>query len=168
VTSDGKPVVFDVIVPSLPGFTFSSPPPENWTIDDTARIFNTLMTDVLGYSTYATHGTDWGCGVAYSLYSNFNSSVKAGHFSFLPFFPLKPDALAAQNITLSALEELEEQNYINWDATGNGYFAEQSTKACVPRVPHSFRLTHFTSLTLSALLFMTTQLVSLLGLERKS
>jgi pimeloyl-ACP methyl ester carboxylesterase len=135
VTSNGEPVAFDVVAPSLPGFTFSSPPPENWTVDDTARVFNTLMTDVLGYSTYASHGTDWGCAVAYSLYDNFNSSVKAAHFSFLPRFPLKPDALAAQNITLSPLEELEEQNYLNWDSTGNGYFAEQSTKACVVRVP---------------------------------
>jgi pimeloyl-ACP methyl ester carboxylesterase len=128
VTSDGKAVAFDVIVPSLPGFAISSPPPENWTVDDTARVFNTLMTDVLGYSKYATHGTDWGCGVSYSLYDNFNASVRAAHFAFLPFFPLQPDALAAQNISLSALEQSEEENYISWSTVGNGYFSEQSTK----------------------------------------
>jgi hypothetical protein len=55
----GKKVSFNVVVPSLPGFVFSSAPPVNWTVDDTARIFNTLMTEVLGYSTYTTHGTDW-------------------------------------------------------------------------------------------------------------
>ncbi|KAJ7245774.1 Alpha/Beta hydrolase protein [Mycena rebaudengoi] len=38
---------FNVVIPSLPGFVFSSPPPLNWTVDDTARIFNTLMTEVL-------------------------------------------------------------------------------------------------------------------------
>jgi hypothetical protein len=54
-------VSFNVVVPSLPGFVFSSAPPANWTVDDTARIFNTLMTEVLGYSTYTTHGTDWVC-----------------------------------------------------------------------------------------------------------
>jgi hypothetical protein len=58
-TSTGRNVSFDVIVPSLPGFTFSSAPPANWTVDDTARIFNTLMVDVLGYKKYTTHGTDW-------------------------------------------------------------------------------------------------------------
>jgi pimeloyl-ACP methyl ester carboxylesterase len=58
-TSTGRNVSFDVIVPSLPGFTFSSAPPANWTVDDTARIFNTLMVDVLGYKEYTTHGTDW-------------------------------------------------------------------------------------------------------------
>ena len=58
-TSSGKNISFDVIVPSLPGFTFSSAPPANWTVADTGRIFNTLMTEVLGYETYALHGTDW-------------------------------------------------------------------------------------------------------------
>jgi hypothetical protein len=57
-TSTGRNTSFDVIVPSLPGFTFSSAPPANWTVDDTARIFNTLMVDVLGYKEYTTHGTD--------------------------------------------------------------------------------------------------------------
>jgi hypothetical protein len=55
----GQNVSYNVIVPSLPGFLFSSPPPQNWTIVDTARLFNTLMTDVLGYSKYALHATDW-------------------------------------------------------------------------------------------------------------
>jgi pimeloyl-ACP methyl ester carboxylesterase len=55
----GKNVSFNVIVPSLPGFLFSSPPPQNWTNLETAHLFNTLMTDVLGYSKYALHGTDW-------------------------------------------------------------------------------------------------------------
>jgi pimeloyl-ACP methyl ester carboxylesterase len=55
----GKKASFNVVVPSLPGFVFSSLPPVNWTTDDTARIFNTLMTDVLGYPKYAVHATDW-------------------------------------------------------------------------------------------------------------
>jgi hypothetical protein len=60
-SSSDKKVLYNVVVPSLPGFVFSSAPPANWTIDDTARIFNTLMTEVLGYSTYDLHGTDWVC-----------------------------------------------------------------------------------------------------------
>ncbi|KAI5460231.1 Alpha/Beta hydrolase protein [Mariannaea sp. PMI_226] len=129
VTSTGKPVSFHVVVPSLPGFTFSSAPPANWTVDDTGRVFNTLMTEVLGYKTFATFGTDFGAGPAYSLYDNFNTSTRAAHFAFLPFFPLGPDQLASQNITLlSPLEQAEERNLINWVATGNAYFAEQATK----------------------------------------
>ncbi|KAF9775825.1 hypothetical protein IL306_006040 [Fusarium sp. DS 682] len=119
---------FHIIIPSLPGFAFSSAPPATWTVHDTARVFNTLMTKGLGYSQYATYGTDWGSGVSYSLYENFNTSVRAGHFSFLPFFPLNSTQLAAENISLSPLEEFEVQRLETWSATGNGYFVEQSTE----------------------------------------
>lgn len=127
-TSTGKPISFHVIVPSLPGFAFSSAPPANWTVDDTARVFNTLMTKVLGYETFATFGTDFGAGPAYSLYDNYNSSTRAAHFAFLPFSCLTPDQLAAENITLSTLEQSEEQNFVTWSTTGNAYFSEQVTK----------------------------------------
>jgi hypothetical protein len=97
-------------------------------VDDTARVFNTLMTDVLKYKTYAVHGTDWGSSVAYSLYEQFNTTVHALHLSFLPFFPLSVDALAAANITLTPQEDFQEQRYVTWSSTGNGYFIEQTTK----------------------------------------
>ncbi|KAJ5387418.1 alpha/beta-hydrolase [Penicillium cosmopolitanum] len=128
-TFTGKPVSFDVIIPSLPGFTFSSPPPLNWTITDTARIFNTLMVDVLGYNTYAIHGTDWGSAISYNMYDQFNETIGAAHFAFLPFYPQTPDQLAAGNITLSKVELVEEQNAMNWANTGDGYFIEQTTKS---------------------------------------
>ncbi|TEY28353.1 hypothetical protein BOTCAL_1035g00010 [Botryotinia calthae] len=66
---------FHVVVPSLPGFAFSSVPPVNWTLNDTARVFNTLMTEVLKYETYAAHGTDFGSNVAYNLYNNLNQFI---------------------------------------------------------------------------------------------
>ncbi|KAK1749663.1 Alpha/Beta hydrolase protein [Echria macrotheca] len=128
-TSAGKPVSFHVVVPSLPGFAFSSAPPANWTNKDTARVFNTLLTNVLGYEKFATHGTDWGSDIAYSLYNSFNKTVRAGHFAFIPFYPLTPDQLAAENITLSTpLEQFEAQRFVGWSTTGNGYFIEQTTK----------------------------------------
>lgn len=130
-TSAGKPVSFHVVVPSLPGFAFSSAPPANWTVDDTARAFNTLMTDILGYKTYATHGTDWGSAVAYSLYDGFNDTVRAGHFTFLPFAPPTADQIAAANISLSPLEEAEEATTTDYIGSGIGYNVEQSTKVCV-------------------------------------
>lgn len=52
---------FDVVVPSLPGFGFSSPltkPGINaW---ETADLWHRLMHDVLGYERYAAQGGDWG------------------------------------------------------------------------------------------------------------
>ncbi|GAQ09889.1 putative epoxide hydrolase [Aspergillus lentulus] len=128
-TSTGKTVSFDVIIPSLPGFAFSSPPPPSWTITDTARILNTLMVDVLGYETYAIHGTDWGSAVSYNMYDTFNATIGAAHFVFLPFYPQTPGELTAGNITLSKAEQAEEQNAMNWANTGDGYFIEQSTKS---------------------------------------
>lgn len=127
-TSNGKSVSFDVIIPNLPGFGLSSAPPGNWTNQDTARVFNTLMTDVLGYKKYATHGTDWGCATAYDLYDSYNSTVRATHLASLPFVPLTPDQLAAEGITLDALEMFEEQSFVEWSTNGYAYFQQETTK----------------------------------------
>lgn len=51
---------FHVVVPSQPGFAFSSPvKTHKHTMDDTARLFDKLMTG-LGYETYVAQGGDWG------------------------------------------------------------------------------------------------------------
>lgn len=57
--TNGRDIAFDVIIPSLPGFGFSSLPSAQWTPDDTARVFNTLMVEVLGYKHYTVFGSDW-------------------------------------------------------------------------------------------------------------
>ncbi|KAJ6569565.1 Alpha/Beta hydrolase protein [Mycena capillaripes] len=124
----GKRISFDVIAPSLPGFLFSSPPPQNWNITDTARIFNTLMTDVLGYSTYALHGTDRGSIIGYILYSSYNTSVRAAHVKSIPFLAPTPDEMAANNITMSKIGKVTEQRTVDYRATGMGYFTEQTFK----------------------------------------
>ncbi|KAJ7618577.1 Alpha/Beta hydrolase protein [Roridomyces roridus] len=124
----GKSVSFNVVVPSLPGFIFSSAPPQNWTVDDTARMFNTLMTEVLGYSTYAVHGTDWGSIVAYALYGSFNQTVRAAHLAFLPFLSPSEDEIAANNITLSDEQKVTLARMNLWNQVGNGYLVEQGTK----------------------------------------
>ncbi|MGH3650302.1 MAG: epoxide hydrolase family protein, partial [Acidimicrobiia bacterium] len=48
---------FDVVVPSLPGYGYSSPLVDDpFTGDVVARLCHTLMTEVLGYDRYATYG----------------------------------------------------------------------------------------------------------------
>lgn len=96
------------------------------------------MVDVLGYNTYAIHGTDWGSAISYNMYDQFNETIGAAHFAFLPFYPQTPDQLAAGNITLSKVELVEEQNAMNWANTGDGYFIEQTTK--VRRYSHHCRV----------------------------
>jgi len=127
-TSTGRDVSFDVIVPSLPGHAFSQAPPANWTTDDTARIFHTLMTDVLGYKTFSVHGTDWGCVIGYALYEQYTAATRAAHFTLIPFFPMLPEQLAANDITLTPEEQFQEDRFIQWNTTGNGYFVIQATK----------------------------------------
>ncbi len=65
----GDPIdSFDVVVPSLPGFCFSTPltkPGINWW--RTADLWLTLMRDVLGYERFAAEGGDWGALVTEQL-----------------------------------------------------------------------------------------------------
>lgn len=127
-TSTGRNVSFDIIIPSLPGFAFSSSPPQNWTLDDTARVYNTLMTKVLGYETYAVHGTAHGVAISFTLYDEFNTTARAAHLVFMFFHPTTPEEISARNISLSPLEQFELQRSVEWGVNGMGYFVMQTTK----------------------------------------
>ena len=54
-----KNPVFDLVVPSLPGFCWSQGPPRRWTLQDTARVYDELMRR-LGYRAYVAQAGDWG------------------------------------------------------------------------------------------------------------
>ncbi len=59
---------FDLVIPSLPGFIFSTPLTRsgvNWAT--TADLWATLMRDVLGYERFAAQGGDWGAMVTTQL-----------------------------------------------------------------------------------------------------
>lgn len=59
---------FDVIVPSLPGYGFSGPPPRaGISFSDTADLWHRLMTEQLGYERYAASGGDWGALISSQL-----------------------------------------------------------------------------------------------------
>lgn len=81
---------FDVIVPSLPGFGFSTPASRGdlnfWKMAD---ILNTLMTDVLGYEKYAAGGSDYGALVTAQLGHKYSSNlvgIHLGHSMTLDIF----------------------------------------------------------------------------------
>lgn len=120
-TSTQKPVSFHVVVPSLPGVAFSTSPPGNWTLADTARVFNTLMTDVLGYETFGAHGTSNGALLTYALYDTFNTTTRAAHFPLMPFYSSTPEEIAALDITLSPLEQFEHKRAMDWTSNGTSY-----------------------------------------------
>jgi len=51
---------FDLIIPSLPGYGFSGKPAAPLGQRATAKLWNTLIQDVLGYESYLAQGGDWG------------------------------------------------------------------------------------------------------------
>jgi microsomal epoxide hydrolase len=55
---------FDVIAPSLPGFGFSGRPARPMGPRKMAHVFNSLMTDILGYDGYIAQGGDWGGAIS--------------------------------------------------------------------------------------------------------
>ena len=60
--------VFEVVVPSLPGYGFSSAAAKpGLDLAQTARIFRRLMTERLGFDKFYTQGGDWGSGVTSNL-----------------------------------------------------------------------------------------------------
>lgn len=58
---------FDVVIPSLPGFGFSSRPAEaGWGLERTGQAFDVLMKR-LGYAHYVAQGGDWGAGIVQAM-----------------------------------------------------------------------------------------------------
>lgn len=73
---------FDVIVPSLPGFGFSSKPKGKPVgPPTTAKLWHKLMTGVLGYSRYGAQGGDWGAFVTIQLGSQFPGDLAGIHLN---------------------------------------------------------------------------------------
>ena len=78
---------FDVVVPSLPGFGFSSKPARPFGQRATARLFDALMTEVLGYKRYLAQGGDWGGLVTSWLGLDHGDCCKAIHLNMIGFRP---------------------------------------------------------------------------------
>jgi microsomal epoxide hydrolase len=73
---------FDLVIPSLPGFGFSSKPkgkpigPRT-----TARLWHQLMTGVLGYAKYGAQGGDWGNAVTTNLAADHPEALIGIHLN---------------------------------------------------------------------------------------
>ncbi|HJT88138.1 MAG TPA: epoxide hydrolase, partial [Bryobacteraceae bacterium] len=73
---------FDVVVPSLPGFGFSSKPKGKPVgPPTTARLWNKLMTEVLGYPRYGAQGGDWGNAVTIQLAREYPGALVGIHLN---------------------------------------------------------------------------------------
>ncbi|MEV6034978.1 epoxide hydrolase family protein [Nonomuraea sp. NPDC052116] len=123
---------FHVVVPSLPGFAFSTPVGETgWAMARTARAWIELMRR-LGYDRYGVHGGDIGAGVSGAVAGLDGEHVVGVHAVTDPytaaatatFLPGMADRLdPADPVGQSALERMAE-----FRADGTGYLAIQNTR----------------------------------------
>ena len=92
----GKPQdAFDLIIPSLPGYGFSGKPPAPIGPRATASLWNRLMQEGLGYSTYLAQGGDWGSMVTSWLGVDHGSLRNTGgcraiHLNMIALRPTPP------------------------------------------------------------------------------
>jgi len=111
---------FDVVVPSLPGFGFSGRPSRPIGPRKMASIFNSLMTEVLGYKKYLAQGGDFGGTIATWLACDFPKTCAAIHINIL--IVRHPDGPQTK-------EEKEwEERFERDQMTENGYRTQQATK----------------------------------------
>lgn len=80
---------YDVVVPSLPGYGFSGRPPRPIGASAIARMWRTLMTDVLGHDRFGAQGGDWGASVTTALAQDHSDVVAAFHLNYLAHRPGK-------------------------------------------------------------------------------
>ena len=111
---------FTLIIPSLPGFGFSGPPPsDGLTARQTAKLWHALMTEGLGHDRYVAHGSDLGAGVTAWLARDHPASVAAIHLATPGLSalgePAGQSARFAQEVT-------------EWTAEEGGYMHEHATK----------------------------------------
>ena len=86
---------FDVVIPSLPGYGFSSKPPgKPIGPATTATLWNQLMTGVLGYSKYGAQGGDLANGIQVQLGRSYPNSLIGLHFNGIAAVaaPLPPES----------------------------------------------------------------------------
>lgn len=98
LTADRDGLSFDVIVPSLPGFGFSSQPDQRgMSVARIAGLMTRLMTDVLGYDRFAGRGSDLGAGVLQQMALQSPDRLIGLHLSGTnPYVGFVPDDLSPE------------------------------------------------------------------------
>ena len=78
---------FTVVVPSLPGFGFSDPPPAPIDARAVAARWRVLMEKVLGFRRYGAQGGDWGSAVTSWLALEVPPGLAAIHLNMVSLHP---------------------------------------------------------------------------------
>jgi pimeloyl-ACP methyl ester carboxylesterase len=115
---------FHLVLPSLPGYGFSSQPAEpGWNLGRVARAWAELMKR-LGYDRYVAQGGDVGAGVTDAMGRLGPEGLIGIHTNLLVPALNDPAALPAdseqERVALAAIKTFQ--------TSGNGYFVEQATR----------------------------------------
>ena len=117
---------YDLVVPSLPGFAFSTLPPKGFMNSaEVAEIWHCLMTEVLGYKEYAAAGGDMGRGVTCYLAARYPQEVRGIHLTDVG---LAGDLAAAADETLTPDELAYKRRANEWMRMEGAYINIHSTK----------------------------------------
>ncbi|TYB50635.1 epoxide hydrolase 1 [Nonomuraea sp. PA05] len=113
---------FHLVVPSLPGFGFSSPlSATGWDAARTARAFTELM-DLLGYGRYGVQGGDAGAFIAPEMGRHAPDRVAGIHLNAALTFP------AGQEGEMDGLSEEERRRWEAMENMNDGYLQTQSKR----------------------------------------
>jgi pimeloyl-ACP methyl ester carboxylesterase len=115
---------FHLVLPSLPGYGFSSRPTElGWNLGRVARAWAELM-ERLGYTRYVAQGGDVGAGVTDTMGRLAPEGLIGIHTNLLVPALNDPAALPSdteeEQAALAAIKKFQ--------TSGNGYFVEQATR----------------------------------------
>jgi microsomal epoxide hydrolase len=106
---------FDLVIPSVPGFGFTSGPVGSYT--ETAKLWTDLMAEVLGYERYGAHGGDIGAGITSRMGLYFGGRLDAIHVLSAPTYVHGAEQPTA--------EEREYLDYFSWWEEHEGAYAHQ-------------------------------------------
>jgi pimeloyl-ACP methyl ester carboxylesterase len=109
---------FDLVIPSLPGFSFSDPAPHAASIPST---WHRLMTEVLGYPRYGAHGGDIGAMVTNRLAIEHPDAVAGIHVTMPAEPAIDPATLTTEERTHLAMRLVGQE-------TGGAYAHVQRTR----------------------------------------
>ena len=120
---------YHYIVPSLPGYAFSSGPSvkQEWTNEDISYVMNELMLG-LGFSSsgYIAHGGDIGSFLSRILAVRYAACKAIIHLNFC-LMPSEPPGINPRDVTESETKNLS--RLVEFNTRGNAYAKEHGTKS---------------------------------------
>lgn len=121
-------IAFDLVIPSIPGFGFSTPVKDKgWNMIRIATAFTTLMKE-LGYEKFGVHGGDMGAGIAgimsgVAAYNLIGTHINSDFFAVagLGMFP-------SDNSLFTNEENLSLERMKQYKKDGTAYLEIQATR----------------------------------------